>query len=203
MIYLFNRNTHTASPNAFTYARIQILRSTALFLLSAAAGSVSPVLAWGAVAGPVWPGRAVAVALWWPPPSLEAGSGRHEPRGQPVLPDCRTPQASADSTRAFTALYVLQNSPSGEASFPWERARGGPSPPSAPRPPGSGISQGKPVRAFLAAIRQRVRAPQEAWGPSLQPFPLVLARSPPLPRHGFHWPLTGMPATVPRATPHG
>ncbi len=45
LLDLFNRNTHTASPNAFTYARIQILRSTALFLLSAAAGSVSPVLA--------------------------------------------------------------------------------------------------------------------------------------------------------------
>jgi len=118
------------------------------------------------------------------------------PRGQLVLPDCRTPQASADSARAFTALCFLQTPLPGRppSRLSGESPRPGPPPPLAPRPPGL-ETQGKPVRAFLAtAQRQRVRAPQGVRGPPLQPFPLVLARSPPLPRRSF-------PGSLPQSTP--
>jgi hypothetical protein len=74
------------------------------------------------------------------------------------------------------------------------RAQGQALPPRVPRPPGR-ETQGKPVRAFLAtAQRQRVRAPQGVRGPPPQPFPLVLARSPPLPRRSF-------PGSLPRSRP--
>jgi hypothetical protein len=48
-----------------------------------------------------------------------------------------------------------------------------PSPPLAPRPPGSGISQGKPVCPFASRRFSRwpVRAPQGVRGPPQQPFP--------------------------------
>jgi hypothetical protein len=116
-----------------------------------------------------------------------AGVSPSRPARPPGLPD---PVDIRRFRKGVHRPMFPSNSPSGEASFPWgESPR--PSPPLAPRPPGSGISQGKPVRAFLAAIRQRVRAPQGVRGPPQQPFPIVLARSPPLPRHGFHWPLAG------------
>jgi hypothetical protein len=96
-------------------------------------------------------------------------------------------------------------SPSGGASFPCRgRAQGQALPPRVPRPPGL-ETQGKPVRAFLAtAQRQRVRAPQGVRGPPPQPFPLVLARSPPLPRRSFPGPSRGqrrgtVPAVLPTA----
>jgi hypothetical protein len=115
-----------------------------------------------------------------------AGWASGIPAGSPLLrgPFWPWPFLRGSTPRGF------RYSPSGEASFPWGRAEAQPSPQVVPRPPGSGISQGKPVRAFLAtAQRQRVRAPQGVRGPPLQPFPLVLARSPPLPRHGFRRPL--------------
>jgi hypothetical protein len=140
---------------------------------------------------PTWPGTAVAVALWWPP---TLPLGRERPagppgsrRGVPSPVDPFGPRPSFGAPRPADSDTPLPGRPPSRVG---ESPRPGPPPKLVPRPPGSGISQGKPVRAFLAtAQRQRVRAPQGVRGPPLQPFPLVLARSPPLPRHGFHWPL--------------
>jgi hypothetical protein len=44
---------------------------------------------------------------------------------------------------------------------------------------------GKPVQAFLARLPGRVRAPRGVTSPSTQPFPVVLAQSPPPARTDF------------------
>jgi hypothetical protein len=145
---------------------------------------------------PTWPGTAVAVALWWPP---TLPLGRERPagppgsrRGVPSPVDPFGPRPSFGAPRPADADTPLPGRPFSRCRG---RAQGQALPPRVPRPPGSGISQGKPVRAFLAtAQRQRVRAPQGVRGPPLQPFPLVLARSPPLPRRSF-------PGSLPRSTP--
>ncbi len=202
--------TPTQPAHTFIYTRIYshaVPTFPALFLLSAAAGSVAPVVGlgcrgWPRVAGPHrgWPTRqgraatkavaAVAVALWWPP---TLPLGRERPAGPPGsrrgVPSPVDPFGPRHSFGASRPADSNSDSPSGEASFPWGRARG---PPPRwrrgplgwkPRVSRSGLS--------YAAMRQRVRAPQGVRGPPLQPFPVVLARSPPLPRHGFHWPLAG------------
>jgi hypothetical protein len=139
---------------------------------------------------PTWPGTAVAVALWWPP---TLPLGRERPagppgsrRGVPSPVDPFGPGPSFGAPRPADSDTPLPGRPFSRCRG---RAQGQALPPRVPRPPGR-ETQGKPVRAFLAtAQRQRVRAPQGVRGPPLQPFPLVLARSPPLPRHGFRRPL--------------
>jgi hypothetical protein len=101
--YLQNLKPFSATPTqpaqTFTYARMHASSFNPLSLLSPATGRVSPSCGlgcrgWPRVAGPrrgcpVWPGYTVAVAVWWPPPSLEAGSGRlglRDPGGESPPP---------------------------------------------------------------------------------------------------------------------
>ncbi len=78
--------------------------------------------------------------------------------------------------------------------------RGGLPPVVVPRPPAGGYPRGKPVRAFLGAHRRRLRAPRGVRGPAARPFPVVLARSPPLasawrpPRRDFRRRLGRLPS---------
>jgi hypothetical protein len=148
---------------------------------------VCPSTAWGAVAGPVWPGRAVADPVGRvTPPQIGrgrrgCGRGGHHPPIRPgaagwasgIPAGSPLPRGSfwpSPFFRSFTPRSFRYISPSGEASFPWERARGGPSPPLAPRPPGL-ETQGKPVCPFASHFWWPVRAPQGVRGPPLQPFP--------------------------------
>ena len=117
------------------------------------------------MAGPVWPGYTVAgpIGRTAPPqigrgrrgcgrgghlPSLEAGSGQlglRDPGGEsPPHPVDPWP---SPFFRSFTPRR-FRYSPSGEASFPWERARGGPSPALAPRPALRVEAPRVPVQAF-------------------------------------------------------
>jgi len=78
---------------------------------------------------PTWPGTAVAVALWWPP-TLPLGRERpayapSRPARPPGLPD----PAGIRRFQGRSPPYVLQTPHSGEASFPWGRARGQALPP--------------------------------------------------------------------------
>ena len=139
-------------------------------------------------ASPPGPGRPWLWRFGGHRPSLEAGSGRlglRDPGGESPPPWTLLALALPSGLHA-PRIPIL---PFRGGLLPVGESRGRPSPQVVPRPPGR-ETQGKPVRAFLAtAQRQRVRAPQGVRGPPPQPFPLVLARSPPLPRHGFRRPL--------------
>jgi len=157
---------------------------------------------------PVWPGYAVAGPGRTAPPQIGRGRRGCGPLVATTLPLGRERPAGPPGSRRGVPSpprgSVALALPSGlhAPQIPILPFRGGllpvgesprPSPPLAPRPPEL-ETQGKPVRAFLAATRQRVRAPQGVRGPPLQPFPIVLARSPPLPRRSF-------PGSLARSTP--
>ncbi len=107
---------------------------------------VCPSTAWGAVAGPVWPGRAVADPVGRvTPPQIGrgrrgCGRGGHHP---PIRPGAAGWASGIPAGSPLPTLWIrgLRHSfgasrsatsyisPSGEASFPWGRARGQALPP--------------------------------------------------------------------------
>jgi hypothetical protein len=103
---------------------------------------------------PTWPGTAVAVAVWWPPtlpldrerPAGPPGSRRGVP--SPRGPFWPSPFLRGSTPRGFR--LPSPGRPPSRGGEPEAQAL----PPRVPRPPGSGISQGKPVRAFLATAQR-------------------------------------------------
>jgi hypothetical protein len=133
------------STYAPTYTSSPILLF-ALSLLSATAGMCAPESAWGAVADPGRPGRAVAGPVGrTAPPQIGRGrrgcgrGGHHPPLrpgaagvspSRPARPPGLPDPAGIRRFRKGVHRHVLpSNSPSGEASFPWGRARGQALPP--------------------------------------------------------------------------
>jgi hypothetical protein len=141
---------------------------------------------------PTWPGTAVAVALWWPP---TLPLGRERPagppgsrRGVPSPVDPFGPRPSFGAPRPADSDTPLPGRPFSRCRG---RAQGQALPPRVPRPPGL-ETQGKPVCPF-ASPRIAVAGSCTAGGtgPPTAAIPVLLRQSPPLPRHGFHWPLAG------------
>ncbi len=206
-------NAHTASPNAFTYARIQILQSTALFLLSAAAGMwpqfwpgerrgcpVRPGTPWlvlGRTAPWLWP--------WWPHPPLRPGAAGWASgisAGSPLPTSwIRGLRHSFGAPRSATSyISPLPGRPPSRGrepeAGPPPRQRRGPLGVESPRVSRSALSQ--------ATMRWPVRAPQGVRGPPICSHSRPTQAVSPSPSPWFSLaPRRSMPATVPRATPHG
>ena len=139
------------------------------------------------MAGPVWPGRAVAdpVGRVTPPQTGRGrrGCGPLVATGPPLRPGAAgwasgIPAGSPLPRGPFWPSPFLRGStprrfrysPSGEASFPWGRAEAGP-PPRQRRGP-LGVESPRVSRSALSqATWWPVRAPQGVRGPPLQPFP--------------------------------
>ncbi len=152
---------------------------------------------WPRVAGPRrgWscrPDHAVAVAVWWPHPPIRpgaAGVSPSRPARPPGLPD---PAGIRRFRKGVHRPMFPSDSPSGEASFPLVGGEPRLSPPPRWRRGPLGVESPRVSRSALSQATFGGRFVHHAgYGAPYAAIPVLLRQSPPLPRHGFHWPLAG------------